>query len=517
MEFRRPRGSSLARKLTISFVAILFLITLLSYSSWHAISSVGGIVDSITSTSATEDGLVADITDAFSEMQDLAKRTQLAHAIRELEHESGTGGRSCSTCHAVDATEHGREEFESTGARVHDYIAALRPMMDDAKSREVLDSMQRNLDEWITLYRQYLVEAGADRFEAAHSIVTDRLLPLHMQIDDAAGRLMGAHRARLDRFAGEATQTTRSNRWLAFGLIGIAVIVLSGMVLALRRTSGLLHRITLDLGHRARQVAAMAGQVSSASHSAAQGACQQADSLHQVSSSSAEINTTAHRNAEKAGTSADLSAEFSRRLGEANERLGQLLTAMGEIQGASEKVAQIVRLIDGVAFQTNILSLNAAVEAARAGESGLGFAVVAGEVRNLAQRSAQAAKDTAVLIDEAIAAARNGMARLTDVSAAFQSLTKGAERVTGLAGEVRAGSLDQVQQVDQITRRLGHIQHLTDSASAGALQGARAGESLTGEAARLTELVSRLVSVVDGSEGDGETEATAAPSMPLSP
>jgi methyl-accepting chemotaxis protein len=316
---------------------------------------------------------------------------------------------------------------------------------------------------------------------------------------------MAAHRAALEGSAREGSLTGARSRWLILGLIGLAALVMAGVVMALRRTSRGLHRITVDLGQSARQVAGMAGRVSAGSQSAAHGASEQAAKLREVTASGAEVNDTAHRNAEKAGLSAELSNGFSHSLTDANERLTQLLAAMGEIQETSERVANIVRLIDGVAFQTNILSLNAAVEAARAGESGLGFAVVASEVRNLAQRSADAAKETAGLIDEAITAARNGMERLEGVSAAFQSLTEGAGKVAALAGELRTGSLEQVRQMEQITDRIEQIRKLTDSASTVAQQGAQAGESLSGEAAGLTHLVSRLVTVVDGNRAAEST------------
>ena len=497
MQLRGFRGASLAGKLTASFAAILALVAALSFSSWHVIGSLGNVVQTIAGTTARQAALVDAVSAGFQEMQDHAKGTQLAHAIRELER--GSSGRACSACHQMSGKESDGAEFEAIGARVQQSIAALRPMLADARERTAADTMDRDLQQWVELYRRYLVEAYANHFEAAHGIITEQMLPLHQEIDHAAAELISADHARLDRSAADAASTAARNRWLTLGLIALAAMVIAGIVIALRRTSRSLGRISVSLGQRARQVAAMAGEVSAGSQAAAHGASEQAGSLHQVSTASSEINGMAHRNAEKAGTSAELSADFGRALGDATRRMGELLTAMRGIQGASEKVAHIARLIDDIAFQTNILSLNAAVEAARAGESGLGFAVVAGEVRNLAQRSAQAARETGTLIDEAIAAARNGVSRLDDVSTAFRSLNEGAARVTALAGEVRAGSLQQVEQVEQIARRIGEIQRLTDSASSGALQGAHAGDSLSEEASRLAGLVSSLVSLVDGS------------------
>jgi methyl-accepting chemotaxis protein/methyl-accepting chemotaxis protein-1 (serine sensor receptor) len=503
VSIRRFSGLSLAGKLAASFVAILALMTVLSTSSWFATSSLGGMLNTVAVTSSTETELIEAISDGFQEMQDHAKQTQLSHAIGTLEGSAGANQGRCSGCHAIEAAEKDRAQFEATGARIEEKLAALGGMVPDDKSRLALDTIRHNLKDWVAFYREYLKTTGAGQFETAHSIIVDRMLPLRQEIDTAVGQLTSAHRGRLDHSSQEAARTTGRSRWTILSAIGLAALAMVAIVLGLRRTSRSLHGITVELGQRARQMAGMAKEVSEGSQSAAQGAAEQAESLHQVSASAAEINATANRNADRAGASAELSSDFGRSLGEANERLEQLLLAMGEIQSGSEKVASIVRLIDDIAFQTNILALNAAVEAARAGESGLGFAVVAGEVRNLAQRSAKAAKETAVLIEQAIGAATKGKSRLGDVSAAFERLTGGAGRVNALAGEVRSGSLDQARQVKEITGRIEYISGLTDRASAGALEGARSGESLSEEAASLTALVTRLSEVVDGSQVAG--------------
>src|SRR5207302_988806 len=159
------------------------------------------------------------------------------------------------------------------------------------------------------------------------------------------------------------------------------------------------------------------------SQALAQGASEQAASLEETSASSQEINSTTQRNAENSRTAAGLTAQVDEQVKSANQTLAQMLSAMGEISGSSQKISKIIRVIDEIAFQTNILALNAAVEAARAGEAGLGFAVVADEVRNLAQRSAQAAKDTAALIEDSILKSGEGSKKLGEVAGSIRAIT----------------------------------------------------------------------------------------------
>ena len=159
-----------------------------------------------------------------------------------------------------------------------------------------------------------------------------------------------------------------------------------------------------------------ASLVSSASHSLAEGATQQAASLEETSASTEEITSITRKNADHALQVAGLMQQSAEGAGGVNTSLDRMVEQMREIGNSSNKIARIIKVIDEIAFQTNILALNAAVEAARAGEAGLGFAVVADEVRNLAQRCAQAARDTAGLIEDSIATSRDGNARLDQMA-----------------------------------------------------------------------------------------------------
>jgi methyl-accepting chemotaxis protein len=184
----------------------------------------------------------------------------------------------------------------------------------------------------------------------------------------------------------------------------------------------------------------------------------------------------------------------------ANRNLDEMVGSMKEINGSSEKIAKIIKVIDEIAFQTNILALNAAVEAARAGEAGMGFAVVADEVRNLAQRSAQAAKDTAALIEESIGTSKDGGAKLDLVAKSIQSITGSAAQVKTLVDQIDAGSNEQARGIEQIGGAVGQMEQVTQRNAANAEESAAASEELSSQANALKQIVGELRRVVGGQE-----------------
>ncbi len=192
-----------------------------------------------------------------------------------------------------------------------------------------------------------------------------------------------------------------------------------------------------------------------------------------------------------------------------NRTLDQMVVSMQEINASVGKISKIIKVIDEIAFQTNILALNAAVEAARAGEAGMGFAVVADEVRNLAQRSAQAAKDTAGLIEESIAKSSEGSAKLQQVAEVIRAITDSATKVKTLVDEVNLGSCEeQARGIDEISKAINQgMNQVTQSTAANAEESASASEELSAQAEALNQVVVRLGSLVDAGEAHVETWA----------
>jgi methyl-accepting chemotaxis protein/methyl-accepting chemotaxis protein-1 (serine sensor receptor) len=199
--------------------------------------------------------------------------------------------------------------------------------------------------------------------------------------------------------------------------------------------------------------------------------------------------------------------ETSHRVEDANHNLEEMVQSMKEINTSSEKISRIIRVIDEIAFQTNILALNAAVEAARAGEAGMGFAVVADEVRNLAHRSAQAAKDTAALIEESIAKSNEGNRKLQLVAGSIQQVTGSATQVKVLVDEVDVGSQEQSRGIEQIATAVTQMEAVTQRSAANAEESAAASEELAAQAQTLYDVAERVRSLVNGA-GAASTRGT---------
>ena len=253
-----------------------------------------------------------------------------------------------------------------------------------------------------------------------------------------------------------------------------------------------------ELRQGAREVGGLSAQVASASRELAQRADEQATSLEQTSASSREVSALTQRNAENSRTAAALMTDVDRRVTEANRKLEQLISSMGEIRGSSERIAKIIKVIDGIAFQTNILALNAAVEAARAGEAGMGFAVVADEVRNLAQRCAQAAKDTTVLIEESVTNTHSGSTRLDEVAEAIGGVTENTAKVKLLIDEVSQGGLEQARGIEQISTAFAQMKSDIRQTAAEAEQGSSASVGLNKQADSMQRLGMMLEKMVSG-------------------
>ncbi len=288
-------------------------------------------------------------------------------------------------------------------------------------------------------------------------------------------------------------------RW---GVIIASVIAsVAGVVVAFAIIMGIkraLQRIANELGQGGEQVAAAAGQVSGASQSLAEGATEQAAGLEETSSSLEEMSSMTKQNSENAQQASILSGEAKTAADNGSQAMQKMNTAINDIQKSSEETAKIIKVIDEIAFQTNLLALNAAVEAARAGEAGKGFAVVAEEVRNLAMRSAEAAKNTSNMIQESVKNSNNGVEIAQEVSQVLEQIVTGITKTSDLVGEIASASNEQAQGIEQVNTAVTQMDKVTQQNAANAEESASASEELSAQADQMNQLVRELMQMVNG-------------------
>lgn len=275
----------------------------------------------------------------------------------------------------------------------------------------------------------------------------------------------------------------------------------SGILSATSRSKaelqGLFDRLSVlltEINSVAEQVAAGTAQVAAGSQTISQGATEQAAAVEELSASLTEIAEQTSQNAVKTNEARAIALEAQNQSARGNERMDALQSAMEEINQSSEDISRIIKVIDDIAFQTNILALNAAVEAARAGIHGKGFAVVAEEVRSLAQRSAQAARETSELIAGSMNKVHNGTRIADDTAKALNSILDGAVKSMKFMDEIAVASNEQAEGIEQISRGIDLLSRVIQTNSATAQQTAAASEQLSEQAEMLNQRATRFSS-----------------------
>ncbi|HTV21807.1 MAG TPA: methyl-accepting chemotaxis protein [Polyangiaceae bacterium] len=276
----------------------------------------------------------------------------------------------------------------------------------------------------------------------------------------------------------------------------------------LNGTADTLERAMGQVLQSASQLKAASSQISAGSQSLSQATNQQASSLEEVSSTVEQLSSMTDQNASNANQAKGLSDSAKKGANRGKESMDQLSKAIDKIKGSADQTAKIVKTIDEIAFQTNLLALNAAVEAARAGDAGKGFAVVAEEVRSLAQRSAEAAKSTAELIEGSVKNAEAGVRLSDEVARQLQDIVGGSEKVNDIVAEIAAASAEQAKGIGQINTAISQINQITQQNAANSEQSAAAAEELSAQAGQLADMVGRF-------RISGQEQAPAAFNAPV--
>jgi len=321
--------------------------------------------------------------------------------------------------------------------------------------------------------------------------------------------------AEVQKLIASTTQETQDSirnviLLVAASTLGVLVLVLIGAFLFTRHSiTRPVNRMTEGLTDSADQVASASGQISAASQSLAEGASEQAASIEETSSSLEEMASMTRQNADHSTQADQIMRETRETVEAANRSMSEVIASMEAITRSSDETSKIVKTIDEIAFQTNLLALNAAVEAARAGEAGAGFAVVADEVRNLAMRAAEAAKNTAELIDDTTAKVQEGSGLVSRTNKAFEQVSEGSDKVANLVSEISAASGEQAEGIEQVNKAVSEMDKVVQENASRAEESAAAAEEMNAQSEQLKGIIRELETLVKGSSENGSSEGRA--------
>ncbi|MBS1824761.1 MAG: CZB domain-containing protein [Acidobacteria bacterium] len=367
----------------------------------------------------------------------------------------------------------------------------------DATTRNVVADMERSHKALHHSAERILDRKKAGDEKGAAALLRSESLPALQATGDLLEKLRIIQNQAATAHTRQLMADARKSRLqvILFGCAGL-LVALAVSFLLVRYLNQRLRSAVSALSESSDQAASAARHVASFGESLARDATGEASSIEQTSASSEEIQSMARKNRDSSAAVAQLLLQSGRRFTETSQSLDDTVAAMADIHAQSLRVSQIIRTIDEIAFQTNILALNAAVEAARAGEAGMGFAVVADAVRELAQRCARAAKDTEDLIQGSIRKTDAGKEKVGQVAAAMRTLAADLAHVRTLVDDVNRGSEQQVNGIEQIAKAIASIEQVTQRTAANAEESCASAADLTEQAQRLSLIVDDLKHMV---------------------
>jgi methyl-accepting chemotaxis protein len=469
---------TIGKRITIGFTILTILSVIIGVTAYVSLSSVKTDADSLIKDSMPGALILGQVKDNVSRSYgNLQKTIRLKAGSDELKNEIAN--------------------FEARIRENTELLEQYENKICTEKDRRFFENLKTIRAKYLNVLVSMEELAKADDWEKSYAYMDHTFYPVYSEYRDDLQKEIDE--VRRDSLAvGETVDANLGNTsTVILGLL-ILIVVISIFVatIIIRGTNKVLEKSIQSIDEGSTQVAAAASQVSSASNMLAEGASEQAASLEETSSSLEEMSSMTARNASSALEAKSVADDMRVAADGSAEQMREMQKAMDAIKESSAGISQIIKTIDEIAFQTNILALNAAVEAARAGEAGAGFAVVAGEVRNLAQRSAESAKETSAKIEGAIRNSDHGVMISGKVAESLGGIVEKARKMNTLVTEIATASAEQDKGIGQLTTAVQQMDKVTQANASNAEETASASEELNAHADTLKETVVDLVALV---------------------